>query len=117
MHIENLDVALQTLRFMEFSLEGIQQTMLFDPTDRCVVNLCAPQPHAVHKLLMIGERAGVFKAKVSNDLAQAGTGGEKAQERGGTRARAGAHHWPEQTRTHHLTSLKKSPDTEVSGLA
>lgn len=70
--IPNLDVALQPLRFMEFSLEGIQQTTLFDPTGRCVVvNLPAPERYAVHKLLIIGERTGAFKAKVSKDVAQA----------------------------------------------
>lgn len=68
----NLDVALQSLRFMEFSLEDVQQTTLFDATGRCVVvNLPAPQRYAVHKLLIIGERAGTFRVKVSKDLAQA----------------------------------------------
>lgn len=71
-HIENLDVALQPLRFMEFSLEDVQQATLFDPAGRCVVvSLPAPERYAVHKLLIIGERAGTFKAKVSKDLAQA----------------------------------------------
>lgn len=71
-HIDNLDVALQPLRFMEYSLEGVQQTTLFDSTGRCVVvNLPAPERYAVHKLLIIGERAGAFKAKISKDLAQA----------------------------------------------
>lgn len=71
-HIDHLDVALQPLRFMEFSLEGVQQTTLFDPTGRCVVvSLPAPERYAVHKLLIIGERAGAFKAKVGKDLAQA----------------------------------------------
>jgi hypothetical protein len=70
--IDNLDVALQPLRFMEFSLEDVQQTTLFDPTGRCVVvNLPAPQRYAVHKLLIIGERTGAFKAKIGKDLAQA----------------------------------------------
>lgn len=70
--IENLDVALQPLRFMEFSLEGVQQATLFDPTGRCVVvSLPAPARYAVHKLLIVGERTGQFKAKVSKDLAQA----------------------------------------------
>lgn len=70
--IENLDVALQPLRFMEFSLEGIEQATLFDPTGRCVVvSLPAPARYAVHKLLIVGERSGQFKAKVSKDLAQA----------------------------------------------
>lgn len=70
--IENLDVALQPLRFMEYSLEDVQRATLFDPTGRCVVvSLPAPQRYAIHKLLIIGERAGQFKSKVSKDLAQA----------------------------------------------
>ena len=72
LQIDNLDVALQPLRFMEFSLENVQQATLFDPTGRSVVvSLPAPQRYAVHKLLVIGERTGRFKAKVSKDLAQA----------------------------------------------
>ena len=70
--IPNLDVALQPLRFMEFSLEQVQQTTLMDATGRCVVvTLPAPERYAVHKLLIIGERTGAFKAKISKDLAQA----------------------------------------------
>ncbi len=69
--IENLDVALQPLRFMEFSLEDVQQATLFDPTGRCVVvSVPAPERYAVNKLLIIGERAGQFRTKVSKDLAQ-----------------------------------------------
>ncbi|MEP7043605.1 MAG: nucleotidyltransferase domain-containing protein [Dokdonella sp.] len=71
-HIENLDVALQPLRFMEFLLEDIQQATLFDPTGRCVVvSLPAPQRYAVHKLLVAGERTLRFRTKVAKDLAQA----------------------------------------------
>jgi hypothetical protein len=71
-HIPNLDVALQPLRFMEFSLEQVQQTTLMDATGRCVVvTLPAPERYAVHKLLIIGERTGAFKAKISKDVAQA----------------------------------------------
>jgi hypothetical protein len=70
-HIPNLDVALQPLRFMEFSLEQVQQTTLMDSTGRSVVvTLPAPERYAVHKLLIIGERTGAFKSKVSKDLAQ-----------------------------------------------
>ena len=69
--IENLDVALQPLRFMEFSLEDPQQATLFDPTGRCVVvNVPSPARYAVHKLLIIGEREGRFRSKISKDLAQ-----------------------------------------------
>jgi hypothetical protein len=70
--IEHLDVALQPLRFMEFSLENIQQATLFDPTGRSVVvSLPEPARYAVHKLLIVGERSGQHKAKVSKDIAQA----------------------------------------------
>ncbi|MFP5486404.1 MAG: GSU2403 family nucleotidyltransferase fold protein, partial [Gammaproteobacteria bacterium] len=70
--IDHLDVALQPLRFMEFSLEAVQQATLFDSTGRAVVvSLPAPERYAVHKLLVIGERTGAFRAKISKDLAQA----------------------------------------------
>jgi hypothetical protein len=70
-NIPNLDVALQPLRFMEFSLEQVQQTTLMDGTGRCVVvTLPAPERYAVHKLLIIGERTGAFRAKISKDIAQ-----------------------------------------------
>lgn len=69
--VENLDVALQPLRFMEYSLEDVQRATLFDPTGRCVVvSLPAPQRYAIHKLLILGERVGSFKSKVSKDVAQ-----------------------------------------------
>lgn len=72
--IPQLDVALQPLRFMEFSLEDVQQATLFDPTGRCVmVTLPAPQRYAVHKLLIIGERTGPMRAKTSKDLLQSAT--------------------------------------------
>lgn len=71
-HIEHLDVALQPLRFMEFSLEGVQQATLFDATGRAgVVSLPAPERYAVHKLLIIGERTGAMRVKTGKDLAQA----------------------------------------------
>lgn len=71
-HIEHLDVALQPLRFLEFSLEGVQQATLFDAAGRAgVVSLPAPERYAVHKLLVIGERTGAQRAKVGKDLAQA----------------------------------------------
>lgn len=70
--IPQLDVALQPLRFMEFSLQDVHQAVLFDPTGRCVMaNLPAPQRYAVHKLLVIGERSGAMRAKTSKDLLQA----------------------------------------------
>ena len=70
--VDNLDVALQPLRFMEFALEDVQQATLFDATGRCVIaTLPSPARYAVHKLLILGERSGPFRVKVSKDLAQA----------------------------------------------
>lgn len=70
--VDRLDVALQPLRFMEFSLEDVQQATLFDPAGRAmVVTLPAPERYAIHKLLVVGERTGAFKAKASKDVAQA----------------------------------------------
>ena len=69
--VDNLDVALQPLRFMEFSLEAPQQTTLLDNTGRSVVvTVPAPERYAIHKLLIIGERTGAFRAKISKDLMQ-----------------------------------------------
>lgn len=70
--IEHLDVALQPLRFMEFSLEEVQQTTLMDPTGQCVlVNIPAPERYAIDKLFIMGERSGTFKTKVRKDVMQA----------------------------------------------
>lgn len=70
--VEHLDVALQPLRFMEFSLEQIEQATLIDPTGRCVVvSLPSPARYAVHKLLVVGERTGSYRAKVAKDVVQA----------------------------------------------
>lgn len=66
-----LGIALQPLRFMEFSLVDVQQAVLF-AGDRCVV-ASVPQParFALHKLIVHGERQGAYAAKSAKDLAQA----------------------------------------------
>ena len=66
-----LGVTLQPLKFMEFSLENVQQAVLF-AGDRCVVaNVPQPARYALHKLLVYGEREGTFATKSSKDLLQA----------------------------------------------
>jgi hypothetical protein len=70
--IPNLNVALQPLRFMEFSLEQVQQTVLFDRNGASVlVNIPAPERYAVHKLLVVGERSGALRTKANKDVQQA----------------------------------------------
>lgn len=66
-----LHVTLQPLPFMEFSLESIEQTILFCPEGAVVVNVPDPARFALHKLLVYGERRGTYSAKSSQDLAQA----------------------------------------------
>ncbi len=66
-----LNVALQPLRFMEFSLEGVEQAVVFCDEGALVVNVPEPARFALHKLLVYGERTGTFRAKSAKDLAQA----------------------------------------------
>ena len=66
-----LHITLQPLPFMEFSLERIEQAVLFSAEGAVLVNLPSPERYALHKLLIYGERSGAFSAKSSKDLAQA----------------------------------------------
>ena len=66
-----LGITLQPLKFMEFSLENVQQAALF-AGERCVVaNVPHPARYALHKLLVYGEREGAFATKSGKDLLQA----------------------------------------------
>jgi hypothetical protein len=70
--IPNLNVGLQPLRFMEFSLEKVNQAVLVDRNGAAVVvSIPAPARFAVHKLLVVGERAGAMRTKANKDLQQA----------------------------------------------
>lgn len=65
------NIPLQPLKFMEFSLENIQQAVLFSQDSAVVVSMPHPARYALHKLLVFGEREGSFAAKTSKDLQQA----------------------------------------------
>lgn len=67
-----LGVMLQPLKFMEFSLEDIQQAVLISGDRVAVVNTPHPARYALHKLIVYGERKGAFTVKSNKDLAQAG---------------------------------------------
>jgi hypothetical protein len=67
----SLHITLQPLKFMEFSLEDIQQAALLSPNGVVLVNVPHPARFALHKLLVYGERTGAFAAKASKDLEQA----------------------------------------------
>jgi len=71
--VPNLNIGLQPLRFMEFSLERVTQAVLFDRNGTAVVvSVPAPERYAVHKLLVVGERSGAMRTKATKDLQQAG---------------------------------------------
>jgi hypothetical protein len=65
-----LNVTLQPLPFMEYSLEKFEQAVLFCDEGSVLVNVPSPERYALHKLLVYGERAGSFRAKSRKDLAQ-----------------------------------------------
>lgn len=66
-----LNITLQPLPFMEYSLEKFEQAVLFCNEGSVLVNVPAPERYALHKLLVYGERSGSFRAKSAKDLAQA----------------------------------------------
>lgn len=69
--LPNLNLALQPLKFMEFSLEQTIQACLIANAGACVVNLPAPERYAVHKLIVFGERPPAERTKAAKDLLQA----------------------------------------------
>ncbi len=70
--IPNLNIAMQPLRFMEFSLEQVTQAVLMDRNAAAVtVSVPAPERYAVHKLLVVGERSAAMRTKANKDVKQA----------------------------------------------
>jgi hypothetical protein len=67
----HLNISLQPLKFMEFSLVQIQRAVMFNREGAVVVNTPHPARYALHKLIVYGEREGAFVAKSSKDLLQA----------------------------------------------
>jgi hypothetical protein len=67
---EPLNVSLQPLKFMEFSLEHTTQTALLSGEQVVVVNVPAPMRYAMHKLVIMGEREEAFRPKLVKDAGQ-----------------------------------------------
>lgn len=67
----DLNLALEPLKFMEFSLEATTQGCVFSGQGACTVNLPAPERYAVHKLIVYGERPPSERTKARKDLLQA----------------------------------------------
>lgn len=69
--LPELGLALECLKFMEFSLVKTTQAVLISKEGACIVNIPAPERYAVHKLIVYGERPVSQRAKASKDLGQA----------------------------------------------
>jgi hypothetical protein len=67
-----LNITLQPLKFMEFSLQKVSQAVLLSTNGALVVNLPDPARYALHKLIVIGEREGSYQTKSNKDARQAG---------------------------------------------
>jgi hypothetical protein len=67
---EPLNVALQPLKFMEFSLEHTTQTALISGEQVVVANIPSPMRYAMHKLVIMGEREEAFRTKIAKDAGQ-----------------------------------------------
>lgn len=65
-----LNVRLQPLKFMEFSLEQTTQTVLLSGERAVLVNVPSPMRYALHKLVIMGEREEAFRMKVNKDAGQ-----------------------------------------------
>lgn len=68
---KQLHVMLQPLKFMEFSLENVQQAVLFSNDQAVITNVPHPARYALHKLLVFAERLGLHVVKADKDLRQA----------------------------------------------
>lgn len=68
--MQNLNIALQPLKFMEYSMEHILQTVIFCSEGAVTVNVPSPVRYALHKLLVWAERSGAYRAKANKDLRQ-----------------------------------------------
>ena len=69
--LPELNLTLEPLKFMEFSLQDTVQGCVFGQGGACIVNLPAPERFAVHKLIVYGERPVSERTKSKKDLLQA----------------------------------------------
>lgn len=68
--LPDLGLALECLKFMEYSLIETTQAVLLSKSGACIVNIPAPQRYAIHKLIVYGERPISERAKANKDLGQ-----------------------------------------------
>jgi len=69
--LPELGLALERLKFMEYSLVDTTQALILSKEGGCIVNIPAPERYAVHKLIIYGERPVSDRSKANKDLGQA----------------------------------------------
>jgi hypothetical protein len=69
--LPNLNIALESLRSIEFCFEQTTQGCVFANAGACEVNLPAPERFAIHRLIVYEERPGRDGVEARNDLLQA----------------------------------------------
>jgi hypothetical protein len=67
---EPLNVNLEPLKFMEFSLEKTTQTVVISGENALAVNIPSPVRYALHKLVVMAEREEQFRTKIAKDAGQ-----------------------------------------------
>ncbi len=70
-HIEGLAVALQPLKFMEFSMRDTTQAVALGNEGAVLVTIPKPDRFAIHKLIVSAERKISETAKINKDVRQA----------------------------------------------
>jgi len=70
-HIEGLSVALQPLKFMEFSMRDTTQAVVLGNDGAVLVNIPKPDRFAIHKLIVSAERKVSETSKINKDIRQA----------------------------------------------
>lgn len=69
--VHALNLSMQPLQFMNFSMEATMHAVLISRTGPVVVNVPRPERYALHKLIVFGERPPEMQTKAQKDLAQA----------------------------------------------
>lgn len=70
-HLAGLNITLQPLKFMEYSMEDVQPTIALSADGPIVVRVPAPERFALHKLIVAGERGAKMATKSYKDIEQA----------------------------------------------
>jgi hypothetical protein len=70
-YIDGLSIALQPLKFMEFSMANFVQVALMSKDDALIVNVPSPERFAIHKLIVSAERKPTETARINKDVRQA----------------------------------------------